>query len=38
MPTLLRRIRDLLSRDRLDGELDEEMGLHLERLVTRFRN
>ena len=38
MPALLRRIRDLLSRDRLDRELDEEMGLHLERLVTRFRN
>ena len=38
MPTLLRRIRDLLSRDQLDRELDEEMGLHLELLVTRFRN
>ncbi len=38
MPTLLRRLRALLSRDRLDRELDEEMGLHLERLVTRFRD
>ncbi len=38
MPTLFRRIRALFSRERLDHELDEEMGLHLERLVTRFRD
>ena len=37
MPTLFHRFRSLLFRNRLDRELDEEMGLHLERLVTRFR-
>ena len=37
MPTLLRRVRALVLGSRLDRELDEEMRLHLEQLITRLR-
>jgi len=37
MPDIWMRIRELLRRERLDGELDEEVSLHLQMMEEEFR-
>ncbi|MGA2275943.1 MAG: ABC transporter permease [Bryobacteraceae bacterium] len=37
MPGIWMRIKELVGRSRLDGELDEEVGLHLQMMEEEFR-